>query len=286
MSLQEARMALIQALANAYDKGEAAAIARMVMEDAFQAKKRSPESTFTVQEQADFEAIKTRLTAGEPVQYILGEADFWGLRFKVSPAVLIPRQETEELVARVLEYLKSDIRLPAQPLVLDIGLGSGCIAITLKKKHPSIQVYGLEKSVEALEVATQNATQLLPNQDFNFILGDILDPAFWHKLPAAQLVVSNPPYIPYEETSLIPRHVLEHEPHLALFVEEPDPLLFYRYIAAFVWQRCPSGAALFLECNEYNAPQVLALLEEKGFCHGKLYKDLSGADRMVTALKP
>ncbi len=286
MTLQEARTILTQSLTNYYDKAEAAAVARIVMEDAFQYKKRIPDSLLSPQELTDFEAIAARLAAGEPVQYIIGEADFWGLRFKVSPAVLIPRQETEELVAWVLEYLQSGHFIPAPAIVLDIGLGSGCIAITLKKKQPSIQIYGLEKSAEALDMAILNATQLLPNPLFTFIKGDILDKERWHSLPAANIVVSNPPYITHEETSLIPKHVLEHEPHLALFVEQPDPLLFYRFIADFVQQQCPAGAALFFECNEFNAPQVLELLEQKGFCKGILRKDLSGANRMVMALKP
>ena len=149
---------LASALAPRYGAGEAAFIARIVAEDVFSLKKY-PTQALTEAETVQFEDIKSRLTAGEPVQYVLGEADFFGLKFRVSPAVLIPRQETEELVAWVLEHLKTQNF--AAPNLLDIGLGSGCIGITLKKNCPRLHLYGLEKSPAALAVALENARRIL-----------------------------------------------------------------------------------------------------------------------------
>lgn len=274
MTALAAREQLIEGLIPRYGEGEAKALARIVFEDAFdRGRSFDPER---------FEAIQTRLLAGEPVQYVLGMADFWGLQFKVGPAVLIPRQETEELVAWVLEHLKSSA-LDAISL-LDIGLGSGCIGITLKKKFPAIRLFGLEKSPEALDIALENANRILGPNTQEFTLGDILSRADWAQFAALDIVVSNPPYIPHVEKSLIPDHVLAHEPALALFVDDPDPLLFYRVIADFCSEKLRPGAALFFECNEFNAPEVAAMLREKGFEQVEIRKDLAGADRMLRAI--
>ncbi|MFN0034079.1 MAG: N5-glutamine methyltransferase family protein [Saprospiraceae bacterium] len=158
MSSNFARAFLIEQLSPRYGEGEARAIARIVFEDAFDRGRAFEEERF--------EKILSRLAAGEPVQYVLGEADFFGLKFKVSPAVLIPRQETEELVAWVLEHLPPPSPPPkgdklASPTLLDIGLGSGCIGITLKKKMPGLQLFGLEKSPAALAIAVENAERIL-----------------------------------------------------------------------------------------------------------------------------
>jgi release factor glutamine methyltransferase len=277
---------LIRHLAPRYGLSEAAGIARIVLEDVFQVH-RKPESVFTAEWSAaqtdDLQQIIHRLVAGEPVQYVVGSADFFGLVFRVSPAVLIPRQETEELVAWVLEYLRSSGK--ENPLsVLDIGLGSGCIGITLKKKFPNIELYGLEKSAEALAVATNNAQRILgDNRPFHFLPGDILEPTDWQAFPLLDIVVSNPPYIPTAEKNVMPEHVLAHEPALALFVSNDDPLVFYRTIADFALEKLRPGGVLFFECNEFNAAEVAALLSEKGFQDVVLKKDLSGADRMVRA---
>ncbi len=274
MTALAAREQLIESLIPRYGEGEAKALARIVFEDAFdRGRSFDPER---------FGAIQTRLLAGEPVQYVLGMADFWGLQFKVSPAVLIPRQETEELVAWVLEHLKSSA-LDAISL-LDIGLGSGCIGITLKKKMPAIRLYGLEKSPEAMDIAIENAERILGPNTHTFTLGDILSRADWAQFAALDVVVSNPPYIPHVEKSLMPDHVLAHEPALALFVDDPDPLLFYRVIADFCSEKLRPGAALFFECNEFNAPEVAAMLREKGFEQVEVRKDLAGADRMLRAI--
>lgn len=220
---------------------------------------------------------------------MLGVADFFGLKFKVNPAVLIPRQETEELVAWILTELKTPPRFSTtqQPLLLDIGLGSGCIGITLKKKFPVLQLIGLEKSPEALAVALENAEHILGecSPAPQLYPGDVLDRSVWAKLPMLDVVVSNPPYIPYQEIDLVPEHVAAHEPALALFVEGPDPLLFYRTIADLSLEKLAPGGMLFFECNEFNARQVEALLQEKGFASVELRKDLAGVERMVRATR-
>lgn len=275
---------LTHSLTPRYGAGEAASIARIVMEDVFFLKK-SPERTLTETEVSHFEEIENRLLLGEPVQYVLGEADFFGLKFSVSPAVLIPRQETEELVAWVLQYLKASQL--EEPNLLDIGLGSGCIGITLQKKHPRLRLYGLEKSRAALQVAIENASRILPPSPLaprpSLLHGDILNPADWEQFPPLDVVVSNPPYIPLHEKNMMPDHVLAHEPGLALFVDDDDPLLFYRTIAQFCQQKLRPSGALFFECNEFNAPQVADLLREIGFVGVELRKDLAGAERMVKA---
>ncbi|MFN0173847.1 MAG: peptide chain release factor N(5)-glutamine methyltransferase [Saprospiraceae bacterium] len=280
MTVSLARNSLVEQLMPRYGEGEAKAIARIVFEDAFDHGRAFGEVRFA--------EILQRLLAGEPVQYVLGEADFFGLKFTVSPDVLIPRQETEELVAWVLEHLKTFSPVHA-PRLLDIGLGSGCIGITLKKKMPGLELFGLEKSPSALAIATENAKRILnipisqyPN--FQFLHGDILNRSEWALFPQLDVVVSNPPYIPHSEKHLVPEHVMAHEPALALFVDDPDPLLFYRAIADFSLGKLRPDGVLFFECNEFNAAEVADMLREKGFSKVELRKDLSGAERMVKGL--
>ena len=171
-TLQNAFEQLVAGLTPHYGKGEARSIARIVLEDEFGARQPAKKA-LTGSETARFQEIYRRLLQGEPVQYVLGQADFYGLKFTVTPAVLIPRQETEELVAWILDWL--DKTSGHQAAVLDIGLGSGCIAVTLKAKRPGIQLFGLEKSAAALEIAVANARRILPGADFSFLAGDILD---------------------------------------------------------------------------------------------------------------
>ncbi len=278
---------LTQRLSPRYGPAEASSIARIVLEDVFQSH-RIPPQVFAEQwspEKAEhLQEITRRLENGEPVQYVVGTAQFFGLDFKVNPAVLIPRQETEELVAWVLDYVRTTVKEQTVSL-LDIGLGSGCIGITLKKKYPALQLFGLEKSAEALQVALDNAHHLLGKETtVHFQQGDILEQAHWKLFPTLDVIVSNPPYIPFSEKNVMPEHVLAHEPALALFVDNDDPLLFYRVIADFAIAKLHPGGHLFLECNEFNAPEVAQLLKEKHFQRVELRNDLSGAARMVCAV--
>jgi release factor glutamine methyltransferase len=245
---------LILDLAPRYGPGEARSIARIVFEDTFHT--RQPAfRVFSPAEEAQFLEIRRRLLLGEPVQYVLESADFFGYRFVVHPAVLIPRQETEELVAWVLAYLKEQ-KLQA-PAVLDIGLGSGCIAVAIKAIQPAVQLYGIEKSRKALALAKANARRILGEGQVTFWQADILDMGAWPPFPLFDVIVSNPPYIPRRERNRVPEHVLAHEPGLALFVEDEDPLLFYRTIGAFSKQKLKPGGAVFFECNEFNATAVV-----------------------------
>lgn len=279
MTHAEARLVLTEKLQERHGLGEAKSIVKIVFEDAFDHGRAF--------EEAQFEAISKRLVAGEPLQYVLGFADFFGLKFKVNPAVLIPRQETEELVDWVIQYLKS-AHFSQAPNLLDIGLGSGCIGISVLRKFPGLQLYGIEKSEAALAVAKENAALILKNtrQSATFWAGDILDASQWTAFPSFEVIVSNPPYIPYRESHLVPEHVQAHEPGLALFVEDADPLVFYRAIADFSLERLSEGGCLFFECNEFNAPEVASLLRQKGFSPVELRKDLMGAERMVLAHRP
>jgi release factor glutamine methyltransferase len=271
---------LTEQLTPRYGDGEARSIARIVFADALGV--RSPgDAPLDEEQRTRLAEVTRRLMAGEPVQYALGEADFFGLKYTVNPAVLIPRQETEELVAWGLTWLKQ--RGLTRPVVVDIGVGSGCIGLTLLVRYPGLQLLGIDKSQEALAVARLNAARLAPAAAPDFVETDILDTTLWPGLPAADLVISNPPYIPLRERALMPAHVLDHEPALALFVPDTDPLVFYRNIAIFARQKLRPGGALLLECNEYNAVDVAALLREWSFASVELRKDLNGADRMVMA---
>lgn len=269
---------LTEALTPAYGGGEASSIARIVAEDAFHLKGNAGRELDEV-EYTRYLDISQRLLSGEPVQYVLGQADFFGMKFRVSPATLIPRQETEELVAWVLEEpVSNDVKL------LDVGLGSGCIAISIRKKRPGWTVYGMDVSEEALAVAQQNSETLVGG-DTRFFHGNALKKQDWQNLPALDIVISNPPYIPAAERTLVPAHVLNHEPHLALFVTDDDPLLFYRVIAGMSLEKLKSGGRIFFECNEFNAGEVAEMLGQSGFTSIESRKDICGADRMVRAVK-
>ena len=283
MTLSSAKIFLSEKINPLYDDNEAASIVRIVLEDAFDRRTSAPERLFGVGEEARLEEIAGRLAAGEPVQYVLGMADFFGLQFLVSPAVLIPRQETEELVAWVLAHLKA--RPVTAPVLLDAGVGSGCIGITLKKKFPALQLCGLEKSPAALAVARANAARLLPTQPVQLLEGDILAEADWDIFPPIDVLVSNPPYIPQQERMLMTEQVLAHEPPLALFVPDNDPLLFYRALAAFAMRSMSSGGSCFFECNEHNTQAVAALLRQAGLYEVEVRRDLSGKERMVKAVR-
>lgn len=230
-----------------------------------------------------------RLKNHEPIQYILGETEFCGLKFKVNPGVLIPRPETEELV----EWILTD--LPPNPLkgeenppfggwggFLDIGTGSGCIAVALKKKFPSANVSAMDISPEALVLAKENAT--LNRVDIEFIQDDILHPSATDR--KWDVIVSNPPYIPHAGKAEMTAGVLDFEPHLALFVPDDDPLLFYRRIAAFALEHLTSQGRLYFEIHQSLGRQCCLLLESMGFRSVELRKDLSGNDRMISSIPP
>jgi release factor glutamine methyltransferase len=251
-----------------------------VLEDAFDYRPDQQAQQLSREEEQLYRHIQQRLLRGEPVQYILGEADFYGLKFLVDPRVLIPRQETEELVHWVLESWRQAGK-PADRKLLDIGTGTGCIPITLKHQAPNLLVSGLDLKADILQLARENADR--HQVSVSWIQQDILDAAQWPALEQFDYIISNPPYIPPSQRKLMPDHVLAHEPELALFAPENDPLVFYREIGLFAYQHLLPGGLLFFEANEYNADRVGELLKDIGFTDVELRQDMAGKDRMIRA---
>ncbi len=235
--------------------------------------------------ETDLEKWKTiisELKTEKPIQYITGEAWFYGLRFEVNENTLIPRPETEELVEWIVDGLK--VKGKGQR-VLDIGTGSGCIPIALKKEIPNGQVSAIDISEKALEIARKNASD---NQvEVNFIQQDILTSQHLNISTSQPLlfdvIVSNPPYVRNLEKQEIKRNVLDYEPHLALFVDDSDALLFYRKIAQLALKSLAPNGKLFFEINQYLGKETVELVEQLGFKNIELRKDFMGNDRMICA---
>lgn len=278
MTVHAAYQNLLSALRARHSEGESKSIVRIVFEDAFSVYNFRREDSLTESQVAHFEGIKTRLINGEPVQYILGQADFYGLQLEVNPSVLIPRPETEELVFWIEETIKDH---PHLRKILDIGTGSGCIPLALKKRLPHLQIHALEISEAALQVARRNAEKY--SLEIEFFRADILDKNAQKDFGMYDLIVSNPPYIPLREKGLMPVQVLEHEPHLALFTTDANPLIFYCTIGDFAREHLRPGGRLFFECNEFNAEEVRDLSESAGFSETEIRRDMQGKDRMVRA---
>lgn len=224
------------------------------------------------------ENITNDLLANMPVQYVLGEAWFYGLKLSVNKYVLIPRPETEELTDWIVQDLGKD-NGPGPIRVLDIGTGSGCIPLGIKSKLPGAEVHAVDISKGALEVAAANARALGLAIALHEI--DILNPPAAPDLPVFDVIVSNPPYIPLADKSQMALNVLEYEPSLALFVTDDDPLLFYRHIASFAKHQLKPTGHLYFEIHESMGTAVRLLLAEQGFQHIELRKDLQGKDRMI-----
>ena len=222
-----------------------------------------------------FYEIVRLLKAGHPIQYILGMTEFDGLVFRLNRHTLIPRPETTELVHWVASSLQSG------QSVLDIGTGSGCIAVSLAYRCPGIKVSALDISPEAIQIAHHNAS--LHPVNIDFILGDILqyENYSWGEY---DVIVSNPPYIRESEQTGMEARVLEHEPHLALFVPDHDPLLFYRKIAEFGKKHLKKEGCLYFEINEALGKETIALLESYAYRNIELKKDFAGKDRMIRAV--
>ncbi len=265
------------ALSSVYDEGEARAIARLVFEKVFELSPihLSLERFRVVsKEQEDvINRILIRLQQFEPVQYILGEADFCGLKFLVNPEVLIPRPETEELVYWVKETFEDSNNTTT---IIDIGTGSGCIAIALSKANPQFLVDAIDVSNEAVQTARQNNT--LNNARVQFLVRDIFkDPL---PRPLYDCIVSNPPYISLDEMKAMHNNVVLHEPHLALFTDA-DNLIFYRTIIQKATYKLSDGGWLFFEINETRGAEVKQLLHDAGFSHIEIKQDIAGKDRMA-----
>ncbi|TWO30886.1 peptide chain release factor N(5)-glutamine methyltransferase [Seonamhaeicola sediminis] len=215
----------------------------------------------------------------QPIQYILGETEFYGIPFKVNRHVLIPRPETEELVDWIIDEFKNQ---SSELKVLDIGTGSGCIAISLSKNLPNTKVYALDVSKEALIVAKHNAE--LNKVEVEFIEDSILNPSDAELVSVSQkfdIIVSNPPYVRMKEKQLMKGNVLDNEPHLALFVEDNNPLLFYRAICEVAQKNLKDRGVLYCEINEYLGKDMLQLLKDYNFKRVELKQDIFNKDRMI-----
>jgi release factor glutamine methyltransferase len=223
------------------------------------------------------EKIVQRLKSYEPIQYILGETEFFGLRLKVAPGVLIPRPETEELVQWIVDSIK-----PAAPSILDIGTGSGCIALALKNEMKNATVSAVDFSEQALEIARKNAR--INQLEVEFIHADILN---WQTYNWQQfdVIVSNPPYVREQEKKAMQPNVLEFEPGKALFVSDDKPLVFYREIARFARKYLKDEGELFFEINENLGEETAELLQDENFSDVELKKDMHGKMRMLKCRK-
>lgn len=277
-------------LVQIYDEGEAKAIARMVYEERFGLTLSDiylgRETQLSAADQTELEEIAKRLLQGEPIQYVLGQADFCGRSFCVNEHVLIPRPETEELCNWKPLPLPSPKGEGAK--ILDIGTGSGCIAITLAAMYPEAQVIGWDISEDALEVAKINAIRNNVNVSFEQV--DVLNlpsplPFGGGRGEALSLIVSNPPYICNKERAAMAVNVLEYEPHTALFVPDDDPLLFYRAIAQFGQTALKQGGWLYFEINPLYAQEMCDMLHLMSYHDIELKADQYGKQRMIRARK-
>lgn len=229
-----------------------------------------------------FKNALAELKSEKPIQYIIGSTEFYGLPFTVNKNTLIPRPETEELVDWIVKDAQKTNLQPTT--ILDIGTGSGCIAISLAKNLPSAEVYAIDISEKALQVAKQNAKQ--NGVTVHFIEADILSSDTnlnTTKDLRFDIIVSNPPYIRNLEKVEIKKNVLDYEPHTALFVNDENPLIFYKAIADFAKKNLKKEGKLYLEINQYLGKETISLLQNKGFKNTELRKDLFGNDRMLKA---
>ena len=290
MNWQEQYQHLQQSLSAVHETGEAEAMAALVVE--YVGKKKIhqlKQEEMSEEEVIQIGQILQQLLTHRPLQYVLNEAWFYGLKFEVNESVLIPRPETEELVDWIVKEVrgkKYEVRTPAlathhSPLtLLDIGTGSGCIPIALKKNLPDAEVSAIDVCSEALHTATTNAVN--NETEINFQLLDFLDEGKWNTLGKYDIIVSNPPYIKTTEATSMSKHVLEFEPHKALFVPDEDALLFYRKIADFAAQHLQPGGAVYVEINQQLGKETADLFQQKGFTV-ELRKDMSGNERMIKA---
>jgi len=295
MTVDEARKRIVDSINTRYEADEAKNIAELLLEHvtSLPLTKRiikRTESLSPKQEGVLLESI-SRLQNHEPIQYIINESWFAGMKFYVDKNVLIPRPETEELVAWAvsdwkLKKEKSEIRSPKSEnrilRFLDIGTGSGCIAIAIKTKLPQIEMWACDVSDEALNVSRLNADSLHATVDFLPL--DFLDEKQRQQLPRVDVIVSNPPYVPRQDKNEMKKNVIEYEPATALFVPDSDPVIFYNAIADFGNEKLNKGGAIYVEIHEALGERVKNLYEAKGYKSLELKQDLQGKDRMVKAV--
>ena len=282
MSLKELREKFHTVLESIYDKNEVDSFFFILLEHylGYNRIKLALEPELTISEkdsQLFLDALKA-LKHQQPIQYILGETEFFGIPFKVNNDVLIPRPETEELVASII----NDVSNLDKITILDIGTGSGCIAIALAKHLPNASVFALDVSAAALKVAKKNAE--LNTVSIEFLEADILN--FKHFTSEKfDIIVSNPPYVRQLEKPYMKANVLDNEPHLSLFVTNEDPLQFYKAITKFAVNNLNNKGMLYFEINEYLGNEMTQLLEKYNFSDVLLKQDIFNKDRMIKATK-
>lgn len=280
MTLLGAQQYLKDRLAVIYDSREAHNIADWVMEHLTGWKKIDrvirKDAILPGEKWQRLENYTQQLIAHKPVQYVLNEAWFAGLKLYVDESVLIPRPETEELVQWVAAEANGKT-------ILDVGTGSGCIPVALKKKFPDTVMYACDVSQKALQVAAQNATTY--HTPIHFMQIDFLHGPSKTMLPQVDILVSNPPYIPLKDKPAMNANVVQYEPHIALFVENDDPLIFYDALADFAQTNLAGGGTIFVEIHEELAKPVQLLFNAKGFAQIETRRDMQGKDRMIKAAR-
>lgn len=287
MRIKQYKSIFFNALSSLYDEKEVESFFYLTLEQLHQLKRidlaLNPTLEMDAQQLLRWENVVVELQKQKPIQYILGETEFYGLPFLVNENTLIPRPETEELVDLIIvESRKSKVESQKSKVesfkILDIGTGSGCIAISLAKNLANATVFAIDISEKALEVAQKNAD--LNKIEVHFIQKDILETADLEQ--QFDIIVSNPPYVRMLEKAEIKTNVLDYEPHLALFVDDNDALLFYRKIAQLARKNLKPNGKLYFEINQYLGKDTVNLLQELGFKDVRLIKDIYGNDRMIS----
>ncbi|KIA96996.1 glutamine methyltransferase [Flavobacterium sp. JRM] len=283
MKIKQYRTQFIQELSGIYDVLEVESFFYLILEEKRNLKQidlaLNPDLSFSDEEIADWSILVTELKKEIPIQYLLGKTNFYGLDFEVNSNVLIPRPETEELVEWIIKENskvgKSNIK------ILDIGTGSGCIAISLAKNISHAQVFAIDVSENALATAKRNAET--NGVSVTFLLQNILETE--DLMQEFDVIVSNPPYVRNLEKEEIKKNVLDYEPHLALFVADNDALIFYRKIAELAQKNLKKNGSLYFEINQYLGKETVELLEDLGFKNIELRKDIYDNDRMIFCVK-
>lgn len=296
MKLFDAEKYLKEQLKGMYDEQEAANIASLALEDITQLSKAEritkKEEALSIEQARQLNSYRQRLLSHEPLQYIMNKCWFYGMELYVDKNVLIPRPETEELV----DWIVKDVRQSGKDVfvreamqadattqlkILDIGTGSGCIALALKKSMPKAEVWGCDLSEEALNVARRNGSALDIRVDFQGL--NFLDESQQRLLPTVDILVSNPPYVPQKDKEQMNPNVVNYEPHTALFVADENALVFYQALARFGRRRLYERGTVYLEVHEQLANEVAGLFKEHGYRNIEVRKDMQGKDRMVKA---
>lgn len=283
MKIKQYRTQFIQELSGIYDVLEVESFFYLILEEKHNLRQidlaLNPDLAFSEQEIEEWSMFVTELKKEIPIQYLLGKTNFYGLDFEVNSNVLIPRPETEELVEWIIKE-NLNIEKHKELKILDIGTGSGCIAISLAKNLPKAQVFAIDVSEGALATAKRNATS--NGVSVTFLHKNILETD--DLMQVFDVIVSNPPYVRNLEKEEIKKNVLDNEPHLALFVEDNDALIFYRKIAELAKKNLAKNGSLYFEINQYLGKETVELLENLDFKNIELRKDIYDNDRMTRSV--